>query len=339
MPKTTPEKHRSALFHLHNGESICSVAKQLGLSKSTVNHISKSASTDVPKSKGGWPKKLQPRHVHFLDHYFELNSTSTVRKACQALQETFQVKACPTTVRKALQYCCYKAWRLVKKPKLLKRHHIAHCKFANEHKDMTVEDWKKVVWSDETKINFFGPDGKQFCWVKNAGFNSKLVRPTVKFGSGSIMIWGCMMREGVGGMHLVLGIMNSDQYTEILNDKLVKTISDLHLQHGYTDIIFQQDNDPKHTSKKTTKWLTSNNIKVMEWSVQSPDLNPIKHLWHHLKMRLSKYSTISKSRDELLKRCKAEWAAITPETCRNLIESMPHHIEAVLKAKGGNTKY
>ena len=149
---------------------------------------------------------------------------------------------------------------------------------------MTVEDWKNVVWSDEMKINFFGPDGKQFCWIKNAGFNSKLVRLTVKFSSSSIMIWGCMMWEGVGGMCLVLGSMNSDQYIDILNDKLLKTISDLQLQHAYIDITFQQDNDPKHMSKKTIMWLESNSIKVMQWLAQSLDLNLIEHLWHHLKM-------------------------------------------------------
>ncbi|SYW85652.1 putative transposase [Ustilago hordei] len=223
--------------------------------------------------------------------------------------------------------------------KLLKRHYKASFKFANEHKDMTVEDWKNVVWSDEMKINFFGPDGKQFCWIKNASFNSKLVRLMVKFGSGSIMIWGCMTWEGVGGMCLVLGSMNSDQYIDILNDKLLKTISDLQLQHAYTNIMFQQDNDPKHMSKKTITWLESNSIKVMQWPVQLLDLNLIEHLWHHLKMRLSQYSMIAKSRGELLKRCEAEWTAITPETCRMLIVSMPDHIKVVLKAKGGNTKY
>ena len=159
MTKTTPKKHRLALFCLQNGGSTCSVAEKLGLSKSMVSCISKSASTDAPKSKGGWLRKLQPCHVCFLDHYFELNSMSTVRKACHALQETFHIKACPMTVRKALHYCCYKAQRLVNRLKLLKRHYKVHLKFVNEHKDMTVEDWKKVVWSDEirsTSLDWMG---------------------------------------------------------------------------------------------------------------------------------------------------------------------------------------
>ena len=160
-----------------------------------------------------------------------------------------------------------------------------------------------------------------------------------KFGSSSIMIWGCMMWEGVRGICLVLGSMNSDQYIDILNDKLLKN----NLRFAASACIHQHHfsarHDLKHMSKKTTMWLESNSIKVMQWPGQSPDLNPIEHLWHHLKMWLSQYSMIAKSRDELLKRCEAEWKVITPETCRMLIESMPYCIKVVLKAKGGHTKY
>ena len=34
-----------------------------------------------------------------------------------------------------------------------------------------------------------------------------------------------------------------------------------------------------------------------------------------------------------------EWNKIPPEVCQNLIESMPRHMEAVIKAKSGYAKY
>ncbi|SYW83056.1 putative transposase [Ustilago hordei] len=288
MPKTTPERCQLALFHIQNGESTHSVAEQLAKAPLLMFQSQRGAS---------WENSSLVMFASWI----------TILSSIQPPWSGKHVMHCRRHFKSK-----YAQPQLVKKPQRLKRHYKAHFKFANEHKDMTVEDWKKVVWSDEMKINFFGLDGKQFCWIKNASFNSKLVRLTVKFGSSSIMIWGCMTWEGVGGMHLVLGSMNSDQYIDILNDKLLKTISDLQLQHAYTDIMFQQDNDLKHMSKKTITWLESNSIK---------------------------YSMIAKSRDELLKRCEAEWTVITPETCRTLIESMPDHIKVVLKAKGGNTKY
>lgn len=115
----------------------------------------------------------------------------------------------------------------------------------------TVEDWKRVIWSDETKINFVGSDGKQLYWLKTAGFNPKQVKGTVKYGGSSIMIWGCTSWEGIGGMWLVIGRMNSHQYIEILQDKLTPTMSDMQHKYTYSKIIFQQDNDPKHTAKQT----------------------------------------------------------------------------------------
>ena len=37
------------------------------------------------------------------------------------------------------------------------------------------------------------------------------------------------------------------------------------------EVIFQQDNDPKHTFKKAKKWMESNKITLLDWPGQSPD--------------------------------------------------------------------
>ena len=53
-----------------------------------------------------------------------------------------------------------------------------------------------------------------------------------------------------------------------------------------SDYIFQQDNDPKYTAKSTKKSLSENNVNVLQWSSQSPDLNPIGNLWRFLKIQI-----------------------------------------------------
>ena len=77
----------------------------------------------------------------------------------------------------------------------------------------------------------------------------------------------------------------------------------------------------------------------MIWPAQSADLNPIEHLWVYIKKKLEEYPEPLKGILELWERAEAEWNKIPMKVCQNLKESMPRRIEAVIKAKGGNTKY
>ena len=76
-----------------------------------------------------------------------------------------------------------------KHPLLFAKHRKVCLDFAHAHKDWTQAGWKRMVWSDETKINYLGSDGhKWVCEKSGEGLSDRLVEGTVKFGEGSIMI-------------------------------------------------------------------------------------------------------------------------------------------------------
>src|SRR3979490_2889252 len=134
---------------------------------------------------------------------------------------------CPQTVRNMLKQHSFKAVTKKKKPLLTAVHRKKQLAFALRHKKWTVEDWKRVIWSDETKFNRIGSDGKQ--WVgKQAGDGliEREVQGTVKFGGGNIMVWGCMGWNGVGKLAEIEGRMDAEQYVEILDDHLLPSIEE-----------------------------------------------------------------------------------------------------------------
>ena len=61
--------------------------------------------------------------------------------------------------------------------------------FALKYKDWTVEDWKRVIWLDETKINRLGSDGRSWVWKKpGEQLQDRYVESTLKFDGGSLML-------------------------------------------------------------------------------------------------------------------------------------------------------
>lgn len=163
------------------------------------------------------------------------------------------------------------------------------------------------------------------------------VVPTVKFGGGSVMIWGCMASAGTGELFICEGRMNSEKYTRMLDTVLNPSFSKIYPGESREQIWFQQDNAPCHTSSVSRDFLRRTEINVLDWPAQSPDLNPIEHLWSVLKTNVAKHKTTSKA--QLIEQIKKEWQNIDSTICKNLVDSMPKRVKAVIKAKGFCTKY
>ncbi|XP_073505328.1 uncharacterized protein [Phyllobates terribilis] len=111
---------------------------------------------------------------------------------------------------------------------------------------------------------------------KGERMDSTCLVPTVKHGGGGMMVWGCFAGDTVGDLFKIEGILNQQGYHSILQRHAIPS----GLRLVGPSFIFQQDNDPKHTSRLCKGYLTNEKsqgvLRQMTWPPQSPDLNPIE---------------------------------------------------------------
>ena len=102
------------------------------------------------------------------------------------------------------------------------------------------------------------------------------------------MLWGCFSEAGTGTLVRIKGMMIGAMYRKILDKNLLQSAQEL--RPDLRLFTFLQDNDPKHTGRTTQEWLWDKSLNVLEWPSQSPDLNPIKHLWRDFKIAVQRRS-------------------------------------------------
>jgi transposase len=235
-------------------------------------------------------------------------------------------------------------WRAKRRPHLTQTEATLRLAFARAHRHT---DWSRYLFSDECSVE--KGRGKKALWAFGYWYQKwdhDKLQTYLKGKQGSVMIWACI---GGTSRRSELIIMSRDEtsprqgytassYTDTLEEGLLPI---------YDGEAFVQDNAPIHTAHYTRNWLANVGVYLLpNWPPYSPDLNPIEHLWYHLKARvyelrpdLDDITNKDRQREILCEVLPQAWRDIRDTIVNKVIESMPRRIEAVIQAGGWQTRY
>lgn len=150
------------------------------------------------------------------------------------------------------------------------------------------------------------------------------------------MVWAGIMLNGFTDLHVFeTGSVTAQKYRDEVLEPYVR------LFRGAVgpDFIFMDDNAPCHRAGLVDDFLETENIQRMQWPANSPDLNPIEHVWDMLGRQLAALQHPPTNVPELKRALRDVWNSLNPQLIRNLITSMENRCTACLAVRGDHTPY
>lgn len=326
------------VHHRKEGKSLAEIADIVKKSRATVQKIIERYNlrgNTATVRRSGRPRAMTDTEVRKIVRQVRKTPRSSAVQIAQDLSHERGNPVSASTIRRALNASGLHGRVPRKKPCISNANRLKRLTFAKNHLNTAQTFWDNVIFSDESKFEIFGSKRRNKVWrSSNSELLPQNLTATVKHGGGSVMVWGCMSAAGTGNLVFIESTMNSKDYLAILQNNLLPSVQKLGLTSPW---VFQQDNDPKHTAKIVKEWLLYRTPKQLNSPPQSPDLNPIEHLWEVLDRNIRKRPITSKQ--GLRAALTEEWAKISPDVTKNLVSSVPRRLAAVIKARGGPTKY
>lgn len=149
------------------------------------------------------------------------------------------------------------------------------------------------------------------------------------------MVWGGISEHHRTPLYHVQGNMNALVY----RDQILRPLVVRALQQIGPNAVFQDDNATPHRARLVDTFLQQSNINRMNWPANSPDLNPIEHVWDMLDRRVRDRQQPPATLQQLLGLLQQEWQAIPQRDLANLIHSMRRRCNECRQNRGGITHY
>lgn len=228
-----------------------------------------------------------------------------------------------------------RSYRPVVRIPLTSQHKRRREDWCRERAHWTIEAWRNVLWTDESRFTLDFHDGRvRVHRLPNERFAPCCIAEHDRYGGGSVMVWAGIWHGGRTALITISGTLNAQKYRD---DIVVPIVIPLAAERNLT---FQDDNAKPHRGHSVTSVVRESRIPILPWPSRSPDLSPIEHVWDQLGRKLrTSYPHPPTSLSSLTERLVEQWNLLDQADLDKLCDSMPNRIKTCLAMRGGHTPY
>jgi transposase len=344
------EADRGRIIGLHEaGCSYRKIGALMGIDHSTARKTVlryKNFHTYSSLPRSGRPRKLTDQvqcHIIRALHRYRRSEYRTIAAYLGTVTER--------QVRKVAEDAGYRRYVACPKPHIKPDQATQQLEWAQQN---LGRDWDSVVWTDESSIKTGEVVGRQrVTRLPGEAFLPECIIPTYPHGQKSIMVWGCIAHGRKGPIILLQtqpkvvnkygrrsgGGINAQGYAEqVISGPLMGFLLAIQ-EEQRKEIFVVEDGAPPHRGKAARDTRKTLGIIQLPHPPNSPDLNLIEDLWYLLKKQVSCTPGSGNSTAQLWEATQQAWASITDEEVAKYTGTMNEQVQAVIEAKGYNSRF